>query len=140
MGAWHVRLMASQPSSSSGLEVVEIHSYIRGYHAYMDVWEPEQGECLLLRRESENPIDHHAVAVCKEGMVVGHVPYNLAPIMSQFLRREINKGFTEVSGSKVNRGGGYGLEVPCIYRLYGPKPYTDRMKDLIEDLRANGLV
>ncbi len=66
--------------------------------------------------------------------------YNLAPIMSQFLRREINKGFAQVSGSKVNRGGGHGLEVPCIYRLYGPKPYTDRMKDFVEELRANGLI
>ena len=32
-----------------------------------------------------------------------------------FLRREINKGFVEVTGGKVNS-----LEVPCIYRLYGP--------------------
>ena len=31
-------------------------------------------------------------------------------------------GFVEVTGS---RGPGYGLEIPCIYRLYGPKPYTD---------------
>ena len=34
-----------------------------------------------------------------------------------FLRRDINKGFAEVTGDKVNRGAGYGLEVPCTYRL-----------------------
>ena len=38
-------------------------------------------------------------------------------------------GFMEVTDRKVNRGAGYGLEVPCIYRLFGPKAYTDRMKD-----------
>ena len=34
----------------------------------------------------------------------------------------MNKAFAEVTGGKVNRGG-YGLEVPCVYRLYGPKVY-----------------
>ena len=27
------------------------------------------------------------------------------------------KGFAEVTSSKVNRGAGYGLEIPCVYRL-----------------------
>ena len=62
--------------------------------------------------------DWHAVAIFKEDAVVGHVPYNIAP---QFLRRDVNKAFAEVTGEKVNRGAGYGLEIPCVYRLYGPK-------------------
>ena len=66
-----------------------------------------------------------------EGEIVGHVPYNLAPAVSHFLRRDMNKGFAEVTGGKVNRGAGYGLEVPCIY---GPKAYTDRMKELVETI------
>ena len=37
-------------------------------------------------------------------------------------------GFVEVTESEVNRGAGYGLEIPCINRLYGPKPYTDSTK------------
>ena len=42
-------------TSTSSLEVVEIHSYVRGYHAYMDVWEnPEQGQGMLLKREPGN--------------------------------------------------------------------------------------
>ena len=45
---------------------------------------------------------------------------------AHFLNRDCNKGFVEVTGSEVNRGAGYGLEIPCIYRLYGPKPYTER--------------
>ena len=43
------------------------------------------------------------------------------PRLSQFLRREVNKGFVEVTGKKENRGAGYGLEIPCVYHLYGPK-------------------
>ena len=37
-------------------------------------------------------------------------------------------GFVEVTGSEVNRRAGYGLKIPCINRLYGPKPYTDSTK------------
>ena len=40
-------------------------------------------------------------------------------------------------GERVNRGAGYGLEVPCVYRLYGPRVYID-MKELVESLSAFG--
>ena len=29
----------------------------------------------------------------------------------------------------MNRGAGYGMEVPCIYRLYGRRRYIDRAKE-----------
>ena len=32
-----------------------------------------------------------------------------------------------MTGGKVNRGG-HGLEVPCVYRLYGPKVYIEKMR------------
>ena len=121
----------------NNLQVFEIDSYVRGYHVYMDVWSPVIGETLLVKREPSNVKDQHAVAIVKEDAVVGHVPYNIAPRFSQFLRRDVNKAFAEVTGEKVNRGAGYGLEIPCVYRLYGPKVYIDRMKD---SLRAGGLV
>ena len=44
--------------------------------------------------------------------IVDHVPYNLAPRMLAF--------FAVITGAKVNREAGYGLEVPCVYHLYGP--------------------
>ena len=124
----------------TNLQVFEIDSYVRGYHAYMDVWSPVIGETLLVKREPSNVKDRHAVAIFKEDAVVGHVPYNIAPRFSQFLRRDVNKAFAEVTGEKVNRGAGYGLEIPCVYRLYGPKVYIDWMKELIDSLRAGGLV
>ena len=45
-----------------------------------------------------------------------------------FLRRDCNKGFAEVTGNCVNRGARYGMEVPCICRLYGPTIYIQRLQ------------
>ena len=92
--------MASQPLDGS--KCMEVASFIHGYHAYEDIWQPRVGE--------------------------GHVPRHLSTLFSQFLRRTCNKGVVQVMGEKVNRGGGHGLEVPCVYRLYGPEAYLDRLK------------
>ena len=122
-----LRTMASQVVELDGF--AEFDLYIRGYHAHSDIWSPVVGEILLLKREPDNLVDASAVAVWKEDKIVGHVPYNIASVISQFLRRDCNKGFVQVTGNKVNRGAGYGLEVPCTtpctctYRLYGPRPF-----------------
>ncbi len=80
---------------------------------------PVREELLLVKQETNNFHDSSAVAIMKENVVVGHVPYNLASSMSHFLRREFNKAFGVVVGDKVNQGAGYGLEIPCmLYRLY----------------------
>ena len=78
--------------------VYEINSFIRGYHAYMDKWEYEVGEVLPLRREPENEVDDDAVAIMKDGEVVGHVLFNLTRPISQFLQGDVNVGFAEVTG------------------------------------------
>ena len=51
------------------------------------------GETLLLKREPTNPRDKNAVALYKDDAVVRHVPYNLAPNLSRFLARDVNKAF-----------------------------------------------
>ena len=79
--------MASQVVTDS-LHVLEIPSYVREYHAYKDNWNPVVGETLVLRREPTNMVDKHAVAVVKDSVVVGHIPYNLAPRVGQFLQRD----------------------------------------------------
>ena len=81
--------MASQPEASSGADFVEISSFVRGAHAYKDLWEPRIGEVLLFQREPDNSQDKLAVAVLKSGRVVGHVPKNLAPIFSPFLKAQL---------------------------------------------------
>ena len=68
------------------------------------------------------------------------VPFNLAPYLSRFLARDVNKAFAEVTGEKVNRKAGYGLEIPCVYRLYGPKAYVDKMKEMTDTMISSGLI
>ena len=91
--------MASQPvhSPSLRLSTAEFDSYIRGYHVYQVVWTPVVGEMLLLKQEPTNTMDVSAVAVCKENEIVGHVRFNISSLISQFLRRDYNKGFAEVT-------------------------------------------
>ena len=84
----------------------------------MDIWTPVIGQTLLVKREPTNK-DKNAVAIYEEDSIVGHV-YHL-PYLSQFLARDVNKAFAMVSGEKVNRGAGYGLEIPCVYCVYGSK-------------------
>ena len=75
----------------------------------------------------------------KNDEVVAHLPFNLAPIVSAFLRRSTNRGLAEVAGPKVNRGAGYGLEIPCKYHCFGPKGYIDKLKTLCDELQEHGL-
>ena len=85
-------------------------------------------------------MDRNAVAVMKEGRVVGHVSFNLVPIISLFLRRNVNKAFARVTGGKVNRGAGYGLEIQCVYQFYEPKPDVDKIREVFHSLKTSGLV
>ena len=125
--------MASQPAAGApDIACLEIPSFVRGYHAYKDIWEPKSGEILELRRERENCTDINAVAVVKDSRTVGHIPKNLAPHLSFFLARDFNKGLCEVAGARLNRGGGYGLEILCIFKLYGPSVFVKRLERLID--------
>ena len=79
--------MASQLMSSQSVEMLSTESFIRGYHAYMDIWTPVEDEMLKLIPEPTNSVDRNAVAVMKEGHIVGHNPFNLSPIISLFLKK-----------------------------------------------------
>ena len=51
------------------------NSFVRGYHAYMDVWTPKVGdENLYLEPEDGNEYDKNAVAVIIDGKTGGHIP------------------------------------------------------------------
>ena len=70
-------------------------------------------------QEKTNVCDKYAIAVVLPNKtVVGHIPYDLAQIFSQFLRKGFNKDTVKVTGEKVNCGAGYGQEIPCVYMLY----------------------
>ena len=54
--------------------VYEKESVVRGHHIYKikTVWTPVIGEELPVEREEDNQHDQHAVAVVKNGDIVGH--------------------------------------------------------------------
>ena len=125
-------MMATNTSGNcDDLATLEVSSFVRGYHAYQTIWNPRIGEVLRLQRQPDNCTDKFAVAVIQGGTVVGHLPYNLAPTISHFLRRSVNTGEAKVTGTRVNRGAGYGLEIPCTYKFYGPRRFIDKLKTLI---------
>ena len=59
---WGVVLPLNSPpeqdlaSYNIAMEVTEFDSYIRGYHAYQDIWNPVVGESLLLKRGPDNSV------------------------------------------------------------------------------------
>jgi hypothetical protein len=62
----------------------------------------------------------HVNAINETVDVVGHIPKNMAaPYVSKFLKRASNSASVTVKGKRINRGAGYGLEIPCVYTFRG---------------------
>ena len=86
------------------------------------IWETLLGECLKCVKEPTNEVDKHAVAVVhinslSKEVVIGHVPKFISLLLSLL-------GCTlsiEVTGKRVNRVTGYGLEIPANFHLCGPE-------------------
>ena len=51
-----------------------------------------------------------------------------------FLTRSQKQGRGGSHGTKVNRGAGHGLEVPCVCRLYRTLAYIERLKTAVEEI------
>ena len=68
----------------------QFDSYVRHYHAYMNIWEPLLGECLKCVKEPINKVDKHAAAVVRinslsKEVVVGHMPKFISMIVIIFI-------------------------------------------------------
>ncbi len=46
----------------------------------------------------------------------------------------------EVTGHRTNRGAGFGLEIPCKFHFFGPKPYTDKFEKFVAEFKDKGLL
>ena len=84
----------------------------------MDIWTPKVGnENFCLKSENENQHDKFAIAIVLEERIVRHVPKNLSKIFHQFMKIPKCTIGCKVTGKRVNRGAGYGLEIPVQYRF-----------------------
>jgi hypothetical protein len=104
-------------------------SYIRGFHVYMNIWDPEINEVLTLVHEKDNKSDKFAMAVLKSGRIVGHAPRKNSKIMYFYMQRG-GKITVTVTGTKVNRSEGVGLEIPGTYTFVGPEKNTKGLAKL----------
>lgn len=104
----------------------------------MTVWSPYVGEELVVTPEPSNIVYQYAVAITKDGQVVGHFPRNYSYPVFCFLQREENRCRCKVTGKRINRGGGLGLEIPCMYTFTGCKNYITRLKELL-DTKQSGI-
>ncbi len=84
---------------------------ITSFQAYLHLWLWQPASTILT-----NDKNRLAVAIIQNDTVVGHMPYTLAPLVSYFLMRAVNKGVVEITGERINHGADMGLGVPCIYR------------------------
>ena len=95
----------------------------RDYHAYIDIWNPLIGETLKCRREPADEVGKHAFEIMRSNSqgkesVVGHIPQNISKFSNMSLMILFTSIEVEVVGKRLNRRGGYGLEIPVKYRFY----------------------
>ena len=95
------------------------NSYARGYHAYMKIWNPVDGAVLVCTRETDNPHDNYAVSIIRNSYVVGHVPLGLSKTFSNFLSLPVSTMLCIVTGKRLNRGTGLGVEILVMYQARG---------------------
>ena len=96
----------------SSQSVVRVNSFVRGHHECLDIWQPEHS----LRQER----------------VVGHVPKLMAQWVTKFLIRASYSGTVVIAGKRINRGAGYGLELPCEFKFQGDKYSFDWLKEKLK--------
>ena len=63
-----------------------------------------------------------------EHRAVGHIPLAISKCIFLFLTLQASFLETKVTGKRINRGGGYGLEVPCKYRISEQEKAVDWIK------------
>ena len=89
----------------STTKAIEVPSWVRGYHAYKELWSIEIDEVLELKHEHNNEQDkNNPIAIVRKGDVVGHIPRALANtkdgagIVRHFLTKHGSKADVKVIG------------------------------------------
>ena len=117
------------------VDTYTLHSYVRGYHAYMNIWNPKLGgNDVEVKHEVNNEHDKFAIAIFHSKRIVGHVPKNLSKFFYQFLSLPNCIISCEVTGKRVNRGGGYGLEIPVKYTFLGPNKAIEWIEKRVTEI------
>ena len=104
----------------------------------MDIWTPKfADENFCLKSENKNEHKKFAIAIVLKERIVGHVSKNLSKIFHQFLKIPNFTIGWKVTGKLVNRGAGYGLEVPVQYRSFSAKKAVNWAEENIKKVFEN---
>ena len=106
----------------------------------MNIWNPLAGETLKCRQETSNEVDKNAVAIIRSDSweketIVGHVPQYISKTCLMFLKVSNISIEVQAVGKRLNRGGGYGLEIPIIYRFYSQEKVVNWLIRKIEAVK-----
>ena len=109
-----------------------VAAMVRGYHVYRDIWAASIGEELPCECQEGNREDAYAVAVKKNGNIVGHVPRKISTTSFMFLRRggSILCQVTESQRYSADLPQG-GLEIPCILVFTGSVKEVSKVAKLV---------
>ena len=105
----------------------QFNSYITGHYHYQHFWTPLINDELTCIHEDGNKYNEFAVAVLKEGLVVGHVPRQIS---KQFCNLLKSGGFIKVKiiGTPANTKR-VGIRVPCMYTACGQNSFIQDIKN-----------
>ena len=75
-----------------------------------------------------------AIAVIRDGRVVGHMPRALASSKrwTGIVRHFSTKTESKAEGKAVNWGGGYGMKVSCVNTFKGHQSYIKMVRNLLD--------
>ena len=117
------------------VDTYTLHSYVRGYHAYMNIWNPKLGDNdVEVKHEVNSKHNKFAIAIFHSKRIVRHVPKNLNKLFYQFLSLPNCTISCEVTGKRVNRGERYGLEIPVKYAFLGPNKAIEWIEKRVTEI------
>ena len=121
---------------------IELETYIKGHHGFMEVWTPEVEEKLNVLMEPNDRVDKFPVYVKKYQAVVGYLKKGdsgkFAKMIFYFLRRDIYCNcYVEISEKRCNLKDGEGLQVPWEIMITGQKKYVNILKHELQKTNDN---
>lgn len=115
---------------------------LRGYHAYKDIWTPEEGQTIVLEVEPGNEFDKFAISGKYENVIVGRVPKELSRTIHGLLSsQDDNVQITAMvhDRNKQRSVNKKGLEIILKILLTGPVLRLRSIEKILRR-RKNGII
>ena len=118
----------------ASVKLATVTSSIKGFHVYRR--SPDVGEKLKRVLEETNRLSNATIKVVGDvNETIGHIPDGLSKVVAPALKNEIVLSVkADVTGHPHDAAGGKWtlggkIEVPCIYRLHGPKKSKEEFRN-----------